>query len=285
MQKTPYKIDSPALISFSGGRTSGYMLWHILDAFDGHLPPDIHVCFANTGKEMPQTLEFVAECAERWSVKINWLEYDPEAEGKTKLVEFTTASRDGEPFESIIRKRNFLPNPVTRFCTSELKIKRMIAFMRDFKGHKHWDNVVGLRADEQRRVAKQRARNQSGKERFDSVMPLVEAGVTKEMVVEWWDRQDFNLRLHNINGVTPIGNCDLCFMKGASTLAEIIRQYPERAEWWARMETIITSGKGSMAGRFRFDRPKYSKLMEAVQVQEFMAFPNEAEALPCYCTD
>ncbi len=29
----PYQIESPALISFSGGRTSGYMLRQIIDAY------------------------------------------------------------------------------------------------------------------------------------------------------------------------------------------------------------------------------------------------------------
>ena len=33
----PYQIEPPALISFSGGRTSGYMLRQILDAYDGRL--------------------------------------------------------------------------------------------------------------------------------------------------------------------------------------------------------------------------------------------------------
>ena len=45
----PYLIHGPALISFSGGRTSGYMLKKILDAHSGLLPDDVHVTFANTG--------------------------------------------------------------------------------------------------------------------------------------------------------------------------------------------------------------------------------------------
>ena len=44
----PYKIESPALISFSGGRTSGFMLYQILQAHNGSLPKDVHVTFATT---------------------------------------------------------------------------------------------------------------------------------------------------------------------------------------------------------------------------------------------
>ena len=39
-----YKMTGPALISFSGGRTSGFMLHNILEA-NGGLPKDVHVVF------------------------------------------------------------------------------------------------------------------------------------------------------------------------------------------------------------------------------------------------
>ena len=71
-----YKLPIPSLISFSGGRTSAYMLKKIIDAYNGKLPKDIVVCFANTGKEMEETLEFVHECENRWNIKIHWLELD-----------------------------------------------------------------------------------------------------------------------------------------------------------------------------------------------------------------
>ena len=39
------------VIHFSGGRTSAFMLWHILEAHGGTLPQDVKVVFCNTGKE------------------------------------------------------------------------------------------------------------------------------------------------------------------------------------------------------------------------------------------
>ena len=41
-----YKIPTPACISFSGGRTSAFMLKQIINAYGGELPDDIIVCFA-----------------------------------------------------------------------------------------------------------------------------------------------------------------------------------------------------------------------------------------------
>ena len=64
-----FKITEPTCISFSGGRTSAYMLWRVLQS-NGGLPPEAVVAFANTGKEDEATLRFVRDCGERWGVPI-----------------------------------------------------------------------------------------------------------------------------------------------------------------------------------------------------------------------
>jgi len=101
----PYNIEGPALISFSGGRTAAYLLYHVLQAHKGKLPNDVHVIFANTGKECPETLDFVRDCEEKWGVNIVWLEFDWEGgeEQITKIVNYDTASRNGEPFTKMIQ--------------------------------------------------------------------------------------------------------------------------------------------------------------------------------------
>ena len=69
----PFKISGPTCISFSGGRTSAFMLHRVLEANSG-LPEEAIVCFANTGKEDEATLEFVRDCSVNWQVPIVWLE-------------------------------------------------------------------------------------------------------------------------------------------------------------------------------------------------------------------
>ena len=220
----PYKIEPPALISFSGGRTSGFMLKKIIDSYNGTLPENLYVVFANTGKEMPQTLDFVKDCAEKWDCKIHWLELEIANERpvyRTKKVNYETASRKGEPFEALIKRRKMLPNPVMRMCTQELKMNVMKRFMKE-KGHKEWTNVIGLRYDEPRRVAKQSRQNDSNVNAWDSVCPLYQDKITVKEILEFWRKNNFDLKLTSENGQTTAGNCDLCYLKGTKTLPKII---------------------------------------------------------------
>ena len=53
------------IINFSGGRTSAYMTKRLIDEGGEYL-----VTFQNTGKEMPQTLDFINECDKRWGLNI-----------------------------------------------------------------------------------------------------------------------------------------------------------------------------------------------------------------------
>lgn len=63
-----YRLRGRTVVSFSGGRTSAYMLRQVLENNDDL--SDLVVTFANTGKEHPATLEFAQECSERWAVPI-----------------------------------------------------------------------------------------------------------------------------------------------------------------------------------------------------------------------
>ena len=102
---TPYKLpDKNVLISFSGGRTSAYMLHQILEA-NGDLPKNCKVVFTNTGREMPETLDFVQECSHKWNVNITWLEYR-KLKPKFEIVSHNSASRNGEPFSECIESKS-----------------------------------------------------------------------------------------------------------------------------------------------------------------------------------
>jgi hypothetical protein len=271
----PFKIIEPTVISFSGGRTSAYMLWRILQSNNG-LPKDAIVVFANTGKEEEATLKFVHDCSVNWNVKIHWVEYRPDGDG-FKEVFYETASRDGEPFAKMLEKKQYLPSPVMRFCTIELKIRTIHKYLKSL-GWSHNENMdwVGIRADEQRRAAK------ISRERT----PLVTAKVTKEIVGEFWRNQSFDLGLPNMNGVTMHGNCDLCYLKGAKQTLSLIAEKPERALWWAKMEETHINKAINQSGKFRKDRPTYRQMYEYVKSQNNLFLDTtDEESIPCFCGD
>lgn len=277
----PYKINEQVCVSFSGGRSSGYMLYHILEANDGVLPHDSVVCFANTGKEEEATLKFVKDCQDKWNVPITWLEYQQaeKPSDRWKVVTFETASRNGEPFWSMlaINGSPYLPNPVARICTVNMKIRVIDKYLKSL-GWKHNENsdIVGIRADEQRRAAKiPRHRT-----------PMVSAGVTKQMVGEFWANQSFDLGLPNMNGVTMHGNCDLCFLKPTHQIISLIKEKPERADWWISMENHAQSSNKTYGdgAKFRKDRPSYAELKNFALSQGDL-FDKTEEAIPCFCGD
>lgn len=282
----PFLIDGPALISFSGGRTSGKMFHDIVAAHGGVLPADVEVSFTNTGKERQETLRFVHDCGERFGVRVRWFEWratpaqvearptfkawldakperwamvDPEGFVE---VGFNSASRAGEPFAALIAMKQYTPNAITRFCTSELKIRVMRDFARSL-GWERWINVIGLRHDEGHRVLKALARNDANKEPFKVAMPLAKDRQTERHVLDfWWGKgrsfetrempRGFDLDLRSYEG-----NCDLCFLKAKAKLVNIMHEQPGSSEWWVEQEAV---GKGRFVTEYSYaDLEEFSR--------------------------
>lgn len=217
-------MKNKLLISFSGGRTSGYMLRHILDS-DGYADWEKIVVFANTGKEHENTLEFVKKCSDEWGVEIIWIESVPKTKkgwGVTfKQVDFDTASRNGEPFEAMIKLLG-IPSSAAPFCSYQLKKYAITSYLKSI-GWKKYFVAIGIRADEIDRVNPNHK-----KERI--IYPLVSTYTNKKKIVDWWNGQSFNLE-------TPegLGNCDGCWKKSAKTLTAIAKTTPQVFDWWQDM--------------------------------------------------
>jgi 3'-phosphoadenosine 5'-phosphosulfate sulfotransferase (PAPS reductase)/FAD synthetase len=269
----PYFIQGPALISFSGGRTSAYMLKQILDAYNGTLPDNVLVTFANTGKEREETLRFVNDCATHWNVQVRWLEYRV-GDQRFEEVEFNSASRNGEPFAALIAKKKYLPNAVTRFCTSELKIRVMRDFAKSL-GWKNWSNVIGLRHDEGHRVMKALAANDTGKQPWRNIMPMSKAKATRRDVMAFWAEQPFDLQLKPYEG-----NCDLCFLKSKAKLQALIRENPGMADWWVQQEhTAVAGGSSTFVTEY-----SYAQLADQVDRQGFLFDVDDEHDAECGLT-
>ncbi len=247
----PFHINGPAIISFSGGRTSGYMLHEIVRAHAGRLPDDVIVAFANTGKEREETLRFVHECGSRWGVKIHWIEWR-RGDQAFEEVGFNSASREGEPFKSLIDWKQRLPNSFERWCTEFLKVRTLFAFARSIGFEDGaYSEVIGLRNDEGHRILKSLENANFIKKKGVQVprdlprkviFPLAKAKISKPDVMRFWLGETGRFPSHELPQGFDLGladhegNCDFCFLKGKGIRKRLIRDNPQVAEWWNQRE-------------------------------------------------
>jgi hypothetical protein len=133
---------------------------------------------------------------------------------------------------------------------------------------KHWDNIVGIRYDEPKRWNKVNTVARS--EVFDVLHPLVTWKTTKNDVLAYWEQMPFDLELKDYEG-----NCDLCFLKGMKKKQMILREHPEKAEWWAMAEESVN-------GRFHSDY-SFRQLLDFIRRQPQLFGIDDS--IDCFCGD
>ena len=169
--------------------------------------------------------------------------------------------------------------------------------------------LVGLRSDEFRRVARVKARNNSGLAENDAdklahgehiYTPLADSGITKDDTMEFWGNQSWDLQVpRSVN----FSNCVYCFMKGKKALMRIIKEQSENPlparyrnspvdiAWWIDIEDryarrVSSTKKENSTTRFGFfgaNSPvTYASLYEdAADGQGVFT----DDSMPCDCTD
>jgi hypothetical protein len=217
--------------TFSGGRTSAFM-GKFLNENPKYKDFDKVFIFANTGKELPETLDFINKCDNEWNLNIVWLEakviYEKGVGTNYKIVNYNTASRKGEPFKDMLNKYP-LPNNIASNCTRELKLAPINKYVKSL-GYKEVYTAMGIRYDERHRESN------TAKEQ-NIIYPLIyDIKVDNKFIRSWWDRQSFDLQLKDYEG-----NCDLCFKKSLKKRLTIIKERPNIAEWWLNMENEFSN--------------------------------------------
>jgi len=220
------------LISFSGGETSAYLAKWLLDNKSDEY--NMKFVFANTGDEEEKTLEFVQQCSEKWNLNIVWVEsvvHKNERKGSThKIVSFKSASRNREPFVSVIEKYG-IPNQNFLHCNRELKLNPIRSYMKSV-GWTNYETALGIRSDEIDRVNIHR-------KKFKLIYPFIfMKPTTKPEVAYWWSKQDFRLDLKSYNT-----NCRTCWKKSDNILAETYRLNPHYFNFNKKMEKKYGKGK------------------------------------------
>ena len=219
--------NKPTLfVSFSGGRTSGYMChWLIENKSNDY---DLRFVFANTGLEHEKTLEFVDRCDKEFDLGLVWVEavVNPE-KGKGirhKIVTYMNAARNGEPFEAHIKKSG-IPNQAYNQCSERLKSTVMETYRQSLGFHRKHQTAIGIRSDEPRRLSPTAKKN-------GLVYPLAHwTQCTLAEIMHWWSDQSFDLDLP-----THYGNCVTCWKKSDRKLMTIAKYEPHYFDFMDRME-------------------------------------------------
>ena len=220
--------DKTLVISFSGGRTSGYLTKRLLE--EKNKWKDVIVIFANTGQEHEKTLEFINNCDKKFGFNTVWIEaiaHPGERKTSTaKIVNYKTASRDGRPFEDVIAKYG-IPWSKAGHCTRELKEQPIKNYLRELGLNKtNRVMAIGIRADESHRKSKVAEEN-------NFIYPLIDWDIDKEDVLSWWEDQDFDLEIPE-----HMGNCVWCWKKSYIKLVTVMREKPEAFDFPEKMEKL-----------------------------------------------
>jgi hypothetical protein len=218
------------IVMTSGGRTSMFLAKYIKE---NPKYENVLFVFLNTGKEKEETLKFIDTCDKKWGLNILWLEakiIHEKGIGTTyKIIDFNTASRNGEPFEDMFKKYP-LPNNTAPNCTRELKQRPVDSYIRENFSDFDVYRIIGIRADEEHRKS-----NTAEKEQI--IYPLCdELRVDQKFIRKWWDMQSFDLGLKDYEG-----NCDLCFKKSLRKRLTIVKENPSVSDWWQEMEDKYSS--------------------------------------------
>lgn len=166
----------PHIIKFSGGRSSGFMLFDMLK--NGMLDKNRgdFVLFNNTSAEHSKTYEFVMkckkECEQKYQIPFFIIEFQTYEDAKGGIYDrfgsyrlvndkpFSTKNPfgyryNGEVFEELLSWQLFVPNQMNRICTQNLKMKTSKQFIIDwFFGDKniprlgHFDDVSLINKDD-----------------------------------------------------------------------------------------------------------------------------------------
>lgn len=146
----------PHVVKFSAGRSSGMLLFtllenRILDANRGDV-----IVFNNTSAEHPDTYRFAQDCkkvSSRYGIPFFWVEFQTYEDARNgewtrlpsyRLVNDQPKSPDnpdgfhwkGEVFEELLSWSGYVPNQFSRICTKSMKLEATRFFLKDWLASK-----------------------------------------------------------------------------------------------------------------------------------------------------
>ena len=255
------KIDSKNIFcSVSAGYSSVMMAIMLPKWFPDH---NIINVMANTSKERKESLEFMDKCDKHYNLNLVWVEAEFHEKGTgvtPNIVTYENLKRNGEIFEQGIKKLG-IPNKENKWCNRDMKLEALRKYADSVFGKNDYSVAVGIRADEMDRVRKDYKEN-------NVFYPLMDRGIGSKDRNRFWKDQPIKITIPAYKG-----NCDMCFAKSNRKLMTILKEEPNKADWWDKM--IKTYGSIPIDGK-----PSYNDLMEQNNgVQTFYRHYNTIEDL------
>ena len=142
----------PHVVKFSGGRSSGLLLFTLLEnGLLDHDRGDV-IVFNNTSAEHPDTYRFVRDCmhaARRYGIPFFQIEFQTYEDSRRgvytrlpsyRMVNDQPVSADnpdgfhwrGEVFQELLSWSGYVPNQFNRICTKHLKLQITRDFLKDW---------------------------------------------------------------------------------------------------------------------------------------------------------
>ena len=203
--KTGYRnFDKSArhICSLSGGKDSTALAVYLKDKI-----PNLEFVFCDTGSELTETYEYL-ERVEAYLGK--------------KIVKLNS----GKVFEEYLNKyMNYLPSPMSRWCTAEMKIRPY----EEFIGEDKCFSYVGIRADENREGYISKNTN------ITAMYPFKEDGIDRAAVYKILE--DSGLGLPKYYEWRSRSGCYFCFFQRSIEWVGLLERHPELFQKAEQFET------------------------------------------------
>jgi hypothetical protein len=193
------------VVSFSGGRTSAYLCYLMLEKFG---KDNVDFIYMDTGAEHPKTYDFIRKVNTAFELNLVCLRtvFNPVLgqANSYKIMSIDDICPDLQPWKDMLSKYSTPYNPGGTFCTDRMKLVPYSKYCNDTYGRKNYTTWLGIRADEEKRL-----KPREGYEFMASISDF-----DKEDVLDWWSEQSFDLEIPE-----HLGNCVFCIKKGVNKIA------------------------------------------------------------------
>ena len=193
------------LLGLSGGKDSSALAVYMRDRV-----PEMEYFFSDTGKELPETYEFLDRLEAFLGKEIVRLNMDPDP----------NINRDFDHWLTLYK--GLLPSSQVRWCTVDLKIKPF----EEYVGEDRVYHYIAIRADEDRVGYK--PPKMSSLRNIEPKYPFKEDGITKEDVYRILEES--GVGLPDYYKWRTRSGCYFCFFQRKSEWVGLLEQHPDLFE-------------------------------------------------------